>query len=75
MLKGETILSGVSVDENTSEFMVLRSAAGYYVGTMYKEEYGWVPNSRETGYFATKEEAEEALKSFQITNILPNQRF
>lgn len=49
-----------------SDLQVLQSAAGYYVGTTYTnvEADGstWTePGSRDTGYFATHEEAEKYL--------------
>lgn len=78
MLPGETILSGAPVDEHTSEFMVMKSFAGWYVGTMYrhKDEHGeWEePNSRETEYFATEAEAQAALASFKSGNDLTGAR-
>lgn len=46
-----------------SELRVMRSAAGWYVGTLYQEPGGWQePGSRDSGYFATEEEAAEELK-------------
>jgi hypothetical protein len=49
-----------------TELEVLKSAAGYYVGTMYKNpKYGLEPGSRESGYFATHEEAEALLKRIE----------
>jgi putative NADH-flavin reductase len=48
-----------------SDLQVLRSAAGWYVGTTYKspEANFFEPGSRDTDYFATKQEAEYALSS------------
>ena len=87
MFEGETILSGAPVDEHVSEFKVMRSGAGYYIGTMYRycgkcddciKEWGEdvisVPNTRETGYFATHEEAYEALQHMSGTGHLPGKR-
>jgi hypothetical protein len=48
--------------EDCNELLTLkvcRSAAGYYVGTWCK----CGPNSRESGYYRTPGEAEEALKT------------
>lgn len=47
---------------------VLKSAAGYYIGDLSKADYGpddfWEPYSRDSAcYWATREEAEEALKT------------
>ena len=63
MIPGETILSGGACtcpDCGVRPVLqVCRSAAGYYLGT-------WCdcgPYSRESDYFNTREEAEEALNS------------
>ena len=47
---------------------VLRSAAGFYVGTEYYDaEFGClVPNSRDSDYFATREQAQTYLS--QLNN-------
>lgn len=78
MMPGETILSGATSqreDPRISNFMVLKSGGGYYVGTLYNNDEGWQePNSRETDYFDTKEEAERALSLFNETGVLPKQR-
>ena len=54
--------------ENYSDLQVLRSAAGFYVGTTYLTSYvfGEVeePGSRDSGYFATKAEARAELEGF-----------
>ena len=45
-----------------SELLVLESAAGYYIGRVYKyseEEYN--PYSRDSNYFKDKESAQTAL--------------
>lgn len=70
MLPGETILSGAPVLPGVSEFQVLRSNAGWYVGTMCEEG----PYSRESGYFKTREEAQSALDVYKKTGMLPNAR-
>jgi hypothetical protein len=63
MLQGETVASGppnTCVDCRTKlTNEVLRSAAGYYIGTQC--ECG--PYSRESGYYRTYEEAESVLNS------------
>src|SRR5690349_11677575 len=42
-----------------SDLKVLRSAAGWYVGTIYTDANGFpMPGSRDSGYFAEREEAE-----------------
>ena len=51
---GETLM--------VSQPLVMASAAGWYVGQVYKEN-GWVmPYDRLSGYFATPEEANELLQ-------------
>ena len=61
MIPGETIATGASnkcaVCGAKLELKVLKTNA-YYVGT-----YCCEPHSRESGYYATRGEAEEALKS------------
>ncbi len=65
-LPGETILSGASdycPDCHTQlEFKVCMSAAGYYVGT----ECGCGPQTRESGYYRTREQAQLALDYFNF---------
>lgn len=50
--------------ENFSELKVLQSAAGYFIGRLYwDDEYNfWDMGCRLTDYFATREQAEQALK-------------
>ena len=49
---------------NISEYKVLKSAAGYYVGRLCQDEDGfWMPYDRASGYYATAEEAEEILEN------------
>lgn len=49
--------------DNYTNLQVCKSAAGFYIGTMYNNPEGWQePGSRESEYFATRGEAEEALK-------------
>jgi hypothetical protein len=54
---------------------VCRSAAGYYIGRIFHNIIGYdEPGSRESGYFATKNEAEVALKieGFEYRNCGEN---
>ena len=45
-----------------SDLMVLKSNAGYYIGTMYNNPMGFKePGSRDSQYFAKREEAQQAL--------------
>ena len=45
-----------------SESIVMASAAGWYVGSICKEDDGFIqPYDRYTDYFATPEEAEKLL--------------
>lgn len=47
-----------------SELKVLQSAAGYYLGKVYwdREAKAWFPYDRYSGYFPTREAAEQALE-------------
>jgi len=73
MIPGETILTGANdscyVCGQKLHFKVLRSAAGWYIGTWCCE-----PHSRETGYFATSAQAAEALVTYNVTRCLPGRR-
>ncbi len=62
MLPGETIRSGAD-STDASEFKVMESANGFYIGTSYfDEDIGCeMPNTRESGYYNTYEEAASAL--------------
>jgi len=45
-----------------SDLQVMKSAAGYYIGTVYNAIEGWqAPGSRDSDYYATKEEADYAF--------------
>lgn len=57
--------------EGYTELQVLSSAAGYYIGTMYRnvEPSGEVwdePGSRDSGYFSTREEAQSYLDALMV---------
>jgi hypothetical protein len=57
-----------------TELQVLRSNAGYYVGTMYRnvEADGstWEePGSRDSGYFRSREEAQRFLDTVEACNL------
>lgn len=56
----EIIYPDIKVGE-TSDSIVMKSNTGYYVGTYYREEFGLVPNSRDSDYFATHAEAQSYL--------------
>jgi len=64
-MNGETIMTGANGGHfgtnGYSELKICKSAAGYYLGTTYQG----MPGSRESGYFASKEEAENALKQWK----------
>jgi len=51
-----------------SELQVMRSAAGYYVGTDYSEfaTGRTCPGSRDSEYFKTREEAQEVLERMSV---------
>ena len=48
-------------DMKVSEDIVMASAAGWYVGTVCKEDGFVQPFDRYTGYFATSDEAQSIL--------------
>ena len=51
------------MSEGYTDLMVLQSAAGWYIGTLYQEDDGYYsPGSRDSIYFKTKEEAEKVLQ-------------
>lgn len=92
MIPGETIqsrkLMGMEADKHTSEFKVMFSNAGHYIGTSHTncgecddcKESGLPkgyesPGSRETEYFKDRKGAEKALEMFQKTGVLPEQRY
>ena len=59
-------------DIPVSEFIVMASAAGWYVGKVCKDpDCGGmvVPYDRYTGYYASSEEACEALDSFYYADM------
>lgn len=63
----ENLFAKTAVKGEYSELRVLKSAAGYYVGTVFEEfdAEGKVvfqePGSRDTEYFSTQEEASDRL--------------
>jgi len=58
--------------EGYGELEVLRSAAGYYIGTLYTEPEGYkVPGTRDSGYYRTREEAEQALVEMTGGTLAP----
>ena len=75
MFPGETILGGANATV-ASEFKVMQSAAGYYIGTTYYDEEmgGDFPYTRETHYFPDRESAEQALSDYEEYRVLPAMR-
>ena len=52
--------------EGYSEMQVLKSPAGYYVGTIYTDVDGFQePGSRDSEYFGSHEEAQSHLHDFE----------
>jgi hypothetical protein len=55
------------IDTNDGYYGVLevcKSGAGYYIGRIFHNKEGYMePGSRETDYYKTKEEAENALQT------------
>ena len=83
MFPGETILSGAPSHEDNpciSEFQVMRTGAGWYIGTIYThdgtemEEGVTEANSRETDYFDSEVEAKVSLETYTDTGVLPRMR-
>lgn len=71
-------MENISVEEKRrySELQVLQSAAGFYIGTMYTNTDGSVePGSRDSGYFGTKEQADEFFADVIKNNDRANLRF
>jgi hypothetical protein len=65
-----TNLAEIQNKDQYTDLQVLKSPAGWYVGTMHIDpEYGAEPGSRDSGYFATKEEAEYFLR---LVEAVPN---
>ena len=61
-----TNLGAITDPGRYSDLQVLQSAAGFYIGTVYTDEHGFKePGSRDSDYFATREEAERALGAMQ----------
>jgi hypothetical protein len=55
---------GFMRDGGYTEPFITQSAAGFYLGTWYRDtDYGgfWCPGSRDSGYYATKEDAQKAF--------------
>ena len=52
------------IDMKVSEYKVMKSPAGHYIGREYdeKEMKGWVPYSRNRDYFKTDELAQSFLE-------------
>lgn len=59
-----------------TDLQVMQSAAGYYIGRSYwDEEFGFEgPYSRESGYYATSDEAEAELsgQTFEVRDCIEN---
>ena len=61
-------------DPHVSEFKVMHTPGGWYVGTTYDGDGYEEANSRETGYFDTEKEAANSLDVYQKTGCLPGAR-
>ncbi len=70
MIPGETILTGASPTcedcGETPPFAVLRSGAGFYIGTMC----ACGPYSRESGYYATASAAQAELDAWSSRGVV-----
>lgn len=60
MVKDGTITEAEA--KNYSELQVLKSGAGYYIGTLYNEGNFIEPGSRDSTYFQRESDAIDALK-------------
>jgi hypothetical protein len=54
---------------NYSPLQVLRSPAGYYIGTLYTEHGFTEPGSRDSDYFPTRQAAEKHLSLIEQGNM------
>ena len=65
MFPGETVHTGANGGEfgtnGYSQIQVMKSPAGYYLGTTYNN----MPGTRETEYFFNEKDAEDALSQWQ----------
>lgn len=58
-----TNLPEIPNKDQYTELRVLKSAAGFYVGTLHIDpEFGAEPGSRDSGYFSTEVEAAKYLQ-------------
>jgi hypothetical protein len=77
MFPGETILTGAKShedDPHISEFKVMHTPGGWYVGTTYDGDGYEEACSRETDYFDKEEQAAHALEVYQKTGCMPGAR-
>lgn len=69
-MKSPMVTNADYLSEKTgySDLQVLRSGAGWYVGTMYTDPADGFqePGSRDSDYFATEEQARSYLRSIEI---------
>lgn len=69
-----TNLDCITGKEGYSELQVLRSAAGFYVGTLHTDADGFVePGSRDSGYFGTRQEVQRYLE--MVLGVLNPQEY
>jgi len=70
-------LGCITDKEKYSDLQVLKSGAGFYVGTLYRNDTdipGMVylePGSRDTEYFYSEKEASDYLKRLEAGELLP----
>ena len=59
-----TSLPEIPEKDRYTEVRILKSAAGWYLGTLYFEHEfdAWVPGSRDSEYFRTEADAERFLE-------------
>ena len=67
-MRGHLASQDQSTEGSYSDLMVLRSAAGWYIGTTFYNHEGFIePGTRESEYFATEEKAKTAFDSLAWT--------
>ena len=57
-----------------SDLQVLRSHAGWYIGTVFTEDGFSEPGSRDSNYFRTEQEAKDELDQWEKDGGSPNMR-
>lgn len=70
-MKSPMVTNGSYIKDkgNYTDLQVLRSGAGYYIGTLYNNPDGFQePGSRDSDYFETEEQAKGYLDTLEQTD-------